>query len=130
MAKTERTKLIQKVDATFSEFVRRKHADEQGRVACFTCGAVKHWKEMHAGHFQTRAKYATRWHDRNVRPQCPRCNIFKSGEQYAFAKALDAEHGEGTADEVVQLSNQRASITMDALRWMLETYRERIRELE
>jgi len=33
-----------------SEYVRRRHADENGYTACYTCGTIKHWKEMDAGH--------------------------------------------------------------------------------
>jgi len=72
-----------------------------------------HWLyEMDCGHFQTRAKYSTRWlFDEeagltNVQAQCKFCNLSNGGQQYIFGKRLDEVYGEGSADKVVQLSNQ------------------------
>ena len=130
MAKKERAKVIERLDKVFSEFIRRRTADDRGFVRCYTCGAEKHWKEVHAGHFQSRSKYATRWNETNVQVQCVSCNIFKAGEQYKFGLRLDAELGEGTAEEMMYLSNQSGKFTIEELREMVKTYQAKLRELE
>jgi hypothetical protein len=65
-----RKKLIARLDRVFSQWVRSKDADHRGYVQCFTCGVWKHWKTVDAGHFQSRAKFSTRWDERNVKCQC------------------------------------------------------------
>ena len=127
---TERTRLRNKLDAVFSEFVRRRHANEHGQVACYTCGAVKHWKQMHAGHFQSRSKNATRWNPVNVQVQCVACNIFRAGEQFKFGLALDEEFGEGVAAELLTLSNQTAKFTLADLKGMISHYQQELKNLE
>ena len=106
MAKVSRNKLIKKLDKAFSRFIRLRNCDEHGRASCFTCGVEKHWKEVDAGHFQTRAKFSTRWNEKNVQFQCKRCNMTNGGQQYEFGLKLDEVYGAGTADEIVRISNQ------------------------
>ena len=130
MAKKERAKVVERLDKVFSEFIRRRTADDRGFVRCYTCGATKHWKEMHAGHFQSRSKYATRWNETNVQVQCVSCNIFKAGEQFKFGIHLDQEHGEGTAEEMMYLANQSGKFTIMELRDMVKEFQQKLRELE
>jgi len=98
-------------------------------VQCFTCGVWKHWKTVDAGHFQSRAKFSTRWDERNVRPQCKSCNGFRSGEQYRFARNLDAEYGEGTAMEIEALSNTTRKYSVEELEALIDVYNRRLRKL-
>lgn len=128
--KTERTRLTNKLDAVFSEWIRRRYADENGQTVCYTCGAVKHWKQMHAGHFMSRGKKSTRWHPQNVQVQCVSCNIFKAGEQFKFAQNLDEEHGVGTAEKLQYLSNQAGKYTIPELRKLVKRYQDFLSELE
>jgi hypothetical protein len=115
----KRSTLIKKLDKVFSLWVRMKDADHTGQVDCFTCGVSKNWKyEMDAGHFQSRGKYATRWHEDNVKPQCKRCNGFRGGEQYQFALNL----GKDLADDLVFLSNQSVRFTNDELLEKIKYY--------
>ena len=41
--KTSRKTLEKKLDAVFSEYIRRKYADKNGIVSCYTCGKKKFW---------------------------------------------------------------------------------------
>ena len=47
---------------------------------------------------------ATRYHEQNCFSQCVACNLFRGGEQYLFALALDSKYGEGTAENLEQLA--------------------------
>lgn len=73
-----------------SEWIRRKDADLDGNVECYTCYAVKHYSEMNAGHFK---------HDRldfdddNLKPQCVQCNLHNSGRLDVYATRLIEENG-------------------------------------
>ena len=127
----KRSTLVKKLDKIFSIWIRSKDADHAGMVDCFTCGVTKNWKyEIDAGHFQSRGKYATRWNEQNVKPQCKRCNGFRGGEQYRFAKNLDALYGEGTAEWLEFESNQSARFTNDELLVKIKHYTELVKSLK
>lgn len=119
---TPRTKLIAKLDRAFSRYIRQKDADHAGYVDCYTCGKTKHWKEVDAGHFQTRAKYSTRWDEENVKPQCKHCNMRNGGHQYEFGLHLDREYGAGKADEVIRRSNDIRKFSNHELEVLAQHY--------
>ena len=130
-----RKKLIARLDKVFSQWVRSKDADHRWYVQCFTCGVWKHWKTVDARHFQSRAKFATRWMCDpeegmvNVAPPCKSCNGFRSGEQFKFARRLDAEYGEGTAESIEQASNQTRKYSVEELEALIDVYNRRLRKL-
>ena len=124
-----RKKLIQRLDKVFSQWVRRKDADHRGYVECWTCGKVLPWSRVDAGHFQSRAKFSTRWDEMNVKPQCKGCNGFRSGEQFKFARKLDAVYGEGTAEEIERISNQARKYSVEELEALIDVYNRRLRKL-
>jgi hypothetical protein len=130
-----RKKLIARLDKVFSQWVRMRTADHRGFVECYTCGKVAHWKTVDAGHFQSRAKFSTRWMCDpeegmvNVAPQCKSCNGFRSGEQFKFARRLDAEFGEGTAETIEQASNQTRKYSVEELEALIDVYNRRLRKL-
>jgi len=130
-----RKKLIARLDKVFSQWVRMRTADHRGFVECYTCGKVAHWKTVDAGHFQSRAKFSTRWMCDpeegmvNVAPQCKSCNGFRSGEQFKFARRLDAKFGEGTAETIEQASNQTRKYSVEELEALIDVYNRRLRKL-
>ena len=127
----KRSTLVKKLDKIFSIWIRSKDADHAGMVDCFTCGVTKNWKyEIDAGHFQSRGKYETRWNEQNVKPQCKRCNGFRGGEQYRFAKNLYTLYGEGTAEWLEFESNQPARFTNDELLVKIKHYTELVKSLK
>lgn len=125
----KRSQLVKKLDQVFSQWVRQSNANKRGDVVCFTCGKVSHWKKVDAGHFQTRAKYSTRWDEKNVKPQCKGCNMKNGGQQYVFGLNLDKEYGEGTADAILYKSNQLAKFSNGDLEYMIAHYKEKLKHL-
>lgn len=83
--------LIADADAIFSQYIRLKYVDKDGKVKCFTCDIVKHWTMMQAGHYIGRAHLYLRWDERNLRPQESNCNEFLHGNMAVFTQRLDAE---------------------------------------
>ena len=77
-----------------SELVRRKYADEDGYVVCFTCDKPMHWKEGQAGHaIGGRTNYLLFECEEAIRVQCSHCNIFKQGNYAVFIPKLIEEYG-------------------------------------
>lgn len=94
-------KLKQIADDFCSEYIRRKYADWQGNVACYTCGKVKNWREQQTGHYISRTYNNTRYYEPNLRVQCYSCNVEKRGNYTEFAIRLEREKA-GTLEHLDQ----------------------------
>jgi len=125
-----RSKAVKALDKAFSEWVRLSGASRLGLQQCYTCNIMKHYKEMDAGHFQSRAKYSTRWDPMNVKPQCKRCNMTNGGQQYEFGLRLDAQYGSGTAQNLLIKSNQIVKIPTREIIELTHQYRQKVKELQ
>jgi len=127
-----RSKVVKKLDAVFSEYIRLRNADKNGNVTCFTCGKVEYWKRkgMQAGHFQSRKHYATRWDEINVQVQCSGCNVFKYGEQYKFALNLDKKFGDGTAEELFIKAKEIVKFSTKELETLITYYKDQVNLLD
>lgn len=106
-------KLKKQADALYSQYVRLRDADANGIASCISCGTKKHWKTLQNGHFVSRGSSTLRYDDENCNAQCVGCNMFKQGNQYAYALALDLKYGEGTA---AKLHAQR----MNSHKWTIQ----------
>ncbi len=107
------------LDRIFSEVIRRQYADERGLVSCYTCGIMKHWKEMQCGHFRPRQHLSTRYNETNCKVQCPDCNEFKNGNLEEFSYRLCKEYGPDVVERLYKLS-QMVAVNFpweEKLRW-------------
>ena len=75
-----------------SELVRRKYADKQGLVTCYTCGKPMPWRESQAGHGISGRGGFVLFLEEVIKPQCPTCNIFKQGDYNVFIPKLVEEY--------------------------------------
>lgn len=113
----------------FSEFIRRRDADENGICTCITCGLQRPWRQMDCGHGIPRQHWGTRYDERNNNAQCKRCNGFEGGSQEAYARAVDIKHGEGTWEHLLlkkQFGKRLSSFEIDVL---TKHYKQKIKEL-
>ena len=124
-----RSQLVKRLDSVFSQYMRLKDADSNGMVECYTCGAVRHWKEQQAGHFYTRGRHATRWDESNIRVQDYACNIARSGNYIVFTKKMIAEMGMEAVDELEYKSLNGAKISTPELREKIAYYKGKVAEL-
>ena len=130
MAKrTQRKKLVDKLDKVFSIYIRRRFANND-IAECFTCGKQDHWKKLQNGHFQSRKHYSTRWHEQNCQVQCSGCNVFRYGEQYKFSKNLDNTYYNGLAEELHIEANKTVKLDNTDLEMLIEKYELLIKELD
>ena len=72
---------------------------------------------------------STRWDEQNVQFQCKRCNGFRSGEQFLFARHLDEQYGEGTAETLLFNSKFTRKFTRAELETMYHHYKRLVNEL-
>ena len=124
------SKLKKDLDKVFSLYIRLRHASKDGIVKCFTCDKTAHYKKMHAGHFMSRKHHATRWNEDNVQVQCPKCNLFGQGEQYAFGKLLDIRIAEGKAEELQELSRTTVKYMRFEYEDKIKHYKEKVNAIK
>jgi len=123
------SKLKKKLDKVFSEFIRKRNADDLGFITCFTCGVKRHWKEQQAGHFQSRSHHSTRWDEVNVQVQCVKCNMYRQGEQYKFGLYLDERFGKGTAKDLENRAKTIVKLNRVDYEEAIDRYKQKIKEL-
>jgi len=126
MKKQTRSYLIKQLDKVFSEYIRKRDADGNGFVCCFTCGKRLHWKEIQCGHFQSRKHYATRWDEQNCQPQDAACNVFRYGEQFKFGVNLDKKYGVGTAEALERMARFTIKFSNVELVEKIQYYKEQL----
>lgn len=104
-------KLKNKADKTFSEFVRKRDAYDDGIAICCTCGKMDHWKNMDCGHYLSRRYLSIRYEEKNTGVQCKSCNVFNQGEQVKFREYLVNRYGE---EEIQKIEIQSRNIVKDS----------------
>ena len=124
------SKLKKELHKWFSLYIRLRNASVDGITKCFTCDKIAHYKKMHAGHFMSRKHHATRWNEENVQVQCPKCNLFGQGEQYTFGKLLDIRVGDGTSEELQELSRTTVKYMRHEYDEMIKFYKEKVNAIK
>ena len=124
--------LQSKADRLQSEYIRRKASDANGMVACVSCGAVKHWKEMDAGHFVPKSRGAAiRYVEENLHSECPGCNRFNEGHLINYTRYMIDMYGIEKIDELqaeakkVLSASQKRALIEEAI----EYYSQKLKEL-
>ena len=92
--------LDKKLWKIFSEYIRKRDRIQDDACKCISCGAIKHWKEMHAGHFIGRRHLGTKYDEKNVHAQCCSCNTYGEGEQYNYGLNLIKKYSPGVIFEL------------------------------
>ena len=120
---------LTKLDTVFSQFIRRKYADDRGLVQCYTCGQWMHWKSADCGHYLKRGNLATRFSEMNCRPQCKDCNQFKDGKVDIFRKKLLQEYGAYALLELEHESKNEIHLMQFEIDELVEVYKDKIKKL-
>ena len=131
MKKVKRKTLVKKLDAIFSEYIRRKYADKNGIVKCYTCNKKAYWKGegMQNGHFISRSSRILRWRQDNCRPQCYACNCMRYGQAYIFGANLNKEYGFNKAEELLIESKKIIKQSDQDLLDLINIYKQKVETL-
>lgn len=115
--------LKRKLWEVFSKFVRQRGMDENGMTSCISCGKTGEWHSFDAGHFIPRsAGLSTYFHETNVWTQCQNCNLFRQGNTYHYALALQKKFGEGIIEELEVIAKQSKKYYPSDYEEMIERY--------
>ena len=113
----------------FSEYIRKRGADEGGTNTCITCGKLAHWKELHAGHFVGGRRNAVLFNEDLTHPQCVTCNIFLGGNYQAYTLKMLDMYGRDKVDEFLALKHKTVKLTRADFVDIIDMYRYKIRLL-
>lgn len=123
----------QKLWKVFSEFIRLRDADENGMCKCFTCGLVRHWKQMDCGHGIGRQHKSVKYSEKNNHAQCKRCNGFEGGKREVYKEEVDKRYGKGSWDLLELQSKQPfkwSQFEVDALTGHYKAEVDKLRKLK
>lgn len=130
MSKPTLSRAKKRAWTAMSLYIRLKYADHNGMVKCVTCPAVKHYKDMHAGHFIPKKRgNAIYLLEENVHPQCPQCNTFNGGMLIEYTKFIQDTYGPEKVDELLQESRKTVKYTVDDYLEIEKDFKERLNEL-
>ena len=132
MKKKEKTvsQLQKELDVLFSRHIRYSNS-EDGVCTCYTCGHKNEVKKMHAGHYITRFFKTTRWDERNVKPQCFMCNIYRKGNAVLFRQNLVRDYGLPAVEEMEKSVNflLRGGLKREWLEEKIAYYKEKTKNI-
>jgi hypothetical protein len=111
-----------------SPYIRLRDS-KNGRVKCFTCGAVKPLKQIQAGHWLHGSTKKTYFFEPNINPQCISCNYFRDGARDIYAVKLEEKYGHGILQKIVAMDDPKFVWTMEKLRDVEGEYKKKYEDL-
>jgi len=105
-SQTELAKLDSQLTTLFSQVVRLKACDSDGRVTCFICHRSVPYAESVLMHYQPRKERGTRFSEVACQAGCSDCNNKPNGDRKNFARRLNEKYGEGTSSRMDIQSKQ------------------------
>lgn len=122
--------LIAELDGLVSKYVRKKAANKDGIVQCYTCPTSLPVGQMQAGHYIPRRNQLLRFDvDRNLRPQCPTCNCIYHGRIAEYGKRLEEEMP-GVTEVLFEESRIVHRWSKHAIKAMIIEYSQKIKQLK
>ncbi len=112
--------------------VRQFNRPEDIIGQCCTCGAVKSWFRMDAGHWKGRGiggGSGVYFDERNVDLQCKRCNAFLGGAVEAHEEYLIDKYGQDVVDEIQRKHRTTTDMRTLAMQAMEQMYKDKYEEL-
>jgi hypothetical protein len=128
--KSEKSKLVEKLDVVFSEFVRLRDSDHNGIVECIICQDKQHWRDVDCGHYQDRDHMGTRWDEVNGNGECRECNRYSDVPTYIYAAKINQKYGAGAADRMDKLAKSTVQFEDHELKKMYDYYRDQVKILK
>jgi hypothetical protein len=114
----------------FSEYIRLRDSNGHGFCRCFTCGAVRYWRDGDAGHGVGRQHLSVKYNEKNVNFQCKKCNGLEGGMRERYKENLDKKYGEGTWDLLELMSRQKSKMTQFDVTILTDYYSKEVKKLK
>jgi hypothetical protein len=102
-------------------------SDSRGRCQCVTCGVVKDYRYMHAGHFVAGRTLGVLFEETNIHPQCARCNIDLGGNVTQYEFYMHYRYGQEEIERLRKRRREIVNMTRGELVAKRKAYRRRIK---
>ncbi|GHU09853.1 recombinase [Spirochaetia bacterium] len=112
MPKTERQKIIAKLDKLCREILLLRDDIGGGMYRCISCGKIEPLERSNVSHYCGRAYLITRWNLNNIWLSCVSCNKWKSGNLIEYRKALIEKIGLTEVEHLEAIYKQPAGYTL------------------
>lgn len=123
----KRSWYVKELDRVFSLYIRQSKSDENGMGTCVTCGKYEYWGLLQNGHYYSRGKYSTRWHEDNCHIQCMRCNVMLKGNYTSYALYMFNKYGDDYMAELHKLAHSGEKIRTSTIREKIAYYKSMIK---
>jgi hypothetical protein len=120
----KRTLLMRKVWKLFSEYIRKR---DKGQ--CFTCPVKRDYKEMQGGHFIHGKSTPIYFNEFNVHCQCPKCNLYLSGNRDVYLRNIQLKYGIEKGDWLMSQRFKVHRYSIKELEEIIENYKNKLKEL-
>jgi hypothetical protein len=123
--KSERSRLIKKLDTEFSIFIRKRDGkydeSQKGYIGvCFTCSCIA---KLENGHFIPRTHIQFRFNEQNCHGQCKHCNWTLEGNISVYRDKLKAIHGSQFVEMLEAEKNKTFKMSVNDIKVLIEYYR-------
>ena len=127
--KTKKINYKAKLDRVFSEYIRRRDADENGNICCISCGKIVPWKESDCGHYVNRSVMSLRFDEKNCNAQCRYCNRFQEGQMMGYHAGLIKKYGASVIDYLTMKKTNTAHYSEAVYKALIDEYKQKISNL-
>ena len=124
------SRIKKKAWTEYSRYIRLKYADKNGYVMCITCGTIKHWKKLQAGHLLDGRCNSILFEEAITFPQCYGCNCMKSGNKEVFIPWFIDTYGRDFYEKMRRQKNKTVKFSYSDLEEKYEHYKKLAKELE
>jgi len=116
----------------FSKIVRLTEQVAPGACKCVTCGAIKGWKNMDAGHYISGRRDGVLFDRRNIHPQCPQCNRFaeRGSCSSAYTVWMQHKYGQAVINELVGRDRIPFEYSYQELRDLGDSFKQELERLK
>lgn len=91
--KSREPNYVADMDKVFQYYIRLRDAMPGGLTRCISCGNIKTFDQMQAGHFHSRKYMMTRWNEDNVHSECIYDNCYNGDHLHEYEINLKKKIG-------------------------------------
>ena len=116
----------------FSEWIRRRFANDQGIVPCCSCGRAYFWKEGDAGHWPSidGRNNSILFEERGCHFQCKQCNVFRHGNPAGYDAYMRKHYGEKVMADLIKLKRKTVIYSKQDLILMIDGWMAKLAALD
>lgn len=123
--KSERKKLVDKLDRVFSEYIRKRDG-----YRCIVCGATRESTVIQCGHLFSRVSHSARFDELNASAQCMGCNLRHEFDFEPYRRAWLAKHSQDEYDSLYARWSQSTKFTNSDLQYLIIHYQDKLEALD